>query len=301
MFGQENNIVGVIMLVILLMLLRGNLGYKTKETLITIPFMFAILAFAPKLAELNFFAGFFIDFIALMLLLILSSHNLPEGNHIGFVMGYIMFKGYEVTGDAYSKRLMALLAGAVLVTVVYYFVHKKSENKRNVKDIFKELNICSTRTQWYIKLSLAVSAVTLVGNLLSFPRVMWVNLAIMSLLTPMNGDSKSRKVARIPATFLGAIAFWLVYSYLVPQEYHTILVFVLGFCSMFISDYFIKTIYNSFNALMASVVLFPYDDAIFIRLVANISGVLIAIAFNFVICKIFDVLSRKKQERLADI
>ncbi len=230
--------------------------------------------------------------------MVLTGHDLSSSGYLPFTMGYIMLQGYDVTGALFQKRWISLVIGGVLIAVVYYLLHAKQKDKRSIKDLFIENKIGSTRTQWYIRLVITLSLVMLVGDLVSFPKTMWIALTELSLGMPLLADYKARMLLRIPATIIGSVAVFALFENFVSAQYQVMLVLLAGFMSMFITSYFIKTIYNSFSALITAVLLFPADTAIAIRVWANIIGVVVAIISAVLFSKIFEVLNKTTETKI---
>lgn len=280
-FGAENSIVGVILIMSLLILLTSDFGFAPKQVAFTIPLLFFIMVLGPKLSLLHPVLGLVVNFCSIFILLALSSYHITLGNYVVFMMGYIMFQGYDVAGVLFEKRMISVMGFSVVLGILYFLLHYKKEYTLTLKDVITSTNLHSVRTQWYLKLTTTLTLVMFFGDVLHFPRSMWINLAVLSLLTPRPEDYKVRGKYRLPATVLGTCCFFVITQILVPEQYHTIVVMIAGFTSMFLSDYFIKTIFNSFCALMTSMVLFPAKEAVIIRIVANILGVLIAVCSQY--------------------
>lgn len=102
---------------------------------------FAILAAGPRLANAcGLVAECMIHIVCIMAIMILSCHNVLMFNHATLVLGYLLLYGYDVTGEAYLYRLVAIAAGAALTMAVYYRNHRKRTFKRTFKDLFKEVD-----------------------------------------------------------------------------------------------------------------------------------------------------------------
>lgn len=296
LFGAENNIVGVVILTGLFMFMRGDLGYKAKQAAIGIIFMYLLVAVSPRLSMMNPFLGLAVNFLSIGMIMILSSHDLSQGNHIPFLMSYVFCQGYNVSGAAYEKRVLSLILGAVIIAAIYYLINRKKEYKRTVLDLFQEMDIHSLRTQWDIRMSVTLTLTMFVGDLLNYSRTMWISLAVLSLTTPFGEEHRERGKARIPAAILGTAIFYILFVLLIPEQYQTIVVLLAGFVAMFIQNYFIKSIYNSFSSLGAAVLLFPTQDALILRVLSNVLGTVLAVISYFVFDLTFGIKGIKKSE-----
>ncbi|MDD3339192.1 MAG: FUSC family protein [Lachnospiraceae bacterium] len=291
--GTENSIVGVVILMGMLILIGADLGYHAGQAAISIAVLFAVLAFAPKLSLINPWAGVIVNVVALTGIMIFTGHDLSQSGNLPFTMGYIMLQGYDVTGAVFQKRWISLLVGGVIIGILYYVVHRKTEQKRTIRDLFMENRIASTRTQWYIRLVTTLTLVMLAGELVHFPKTMWICLTVLSLSTPLAAEYKNRMVWRIPATIIGSVVVFTVFEEFVPAQYQVMIILLAGFLSMFITSYFIKTIYNSFSALVTAVLLFPADQAVGIRIVANLIGVAVAMVSIIIFSAVFRKLTQR--------
>ncbi len=291
--GTENNIVGVVLLMGILILIGVDLGYDARQASFSIVLLFLILAFAPKISLLNPWIGLPVNIIALTLIMVLSAHDLSEAGHLPFTMGYIMLQGYDVTSTAFQKRWISLLIGGAVVGLLYFLTHHKKTYKRSIQNLWKENRLCSTRTQWYIQLIATECVVMFVGDLVDFPKTMWICLTILSLNTPLEAEYKSRIKLRIPATIIGSVLVFALFESFIPAKYQTMLILFAGFLSMFIISYFIKTIYNSFSALITAALLFPANEAISLRITANLIGAIIAVFSIIIFSKAFQIIEKQ--------
>lgn len=289
--GKDNSIVGVVLLMGMLILVGTNLGYDAKQAATCIMVLFVLLAFAPKLSLINPVLGVAINLISLSLIMLFSGHDLSQSGYLPFTMGYIMLQGYDVTGTSFDKRCMSLLVGGVVIAILYYVIHKKNRQKRAIKDLLKENSVHSTRTQWYIRLVSTLVIVMLVGEVVGFPKTMWISLTILSLSTPLEAEYKSRMFRRVPATIIGSVVVFTMFEAFVPTEHQMMIILLAGFLSMFITSYFIKTIYNSFSALITAVLLFPANQAVGLRVVANLIGSAVAMVSVLLFSKLFHSMS----------
>ena len=124
-FGSQNSVVGVLVLLVLMILRQVDFGIDTKHSIGVIFMIFAILAVGPRLANtVNTVPAFFIHFLCIMAIMILSCHNVIMSNQSTFILGYLLFYGYDVTGHNYVLRCCGLFAGAVICSLVFYKNHR---------------------------------------------------------------------------------------------------------------------------------------------------------------------------------
>ena len=159
-FGNENSIAGVVVLLALLVLRQADFGIHTSHGLLCIAGIFGILMTGPRLSNMvSPFAAFFINLICILLLMLLGCHNVIMSNHSTFVLSYLILQGYDVSGYSWMMRTAGLFVGMLLCMAVFYKNQKHRLHKREFKDLFHEFDPRSLRNRWYIKLTLCVSTV----------------------------------------------------------------------------------------------------------------------------------------------
>ena len=85
-FGSQNSVVGVLVLLVLMILRQVDFGIDTKHSIGVIFMIFAILAVGPRLANtVNTVPAFFIHFLCIMAIMILSCHNVIMSNQSTFI------------------------------------------------------------------------------------------------------------------------------------------------------------------------------------------------------------------------
>ena len=128
--------------------------------------------------------------------MILGCHKVIMYNQSTFVLGYLLLLGYDVTGKEYTFRVIGLLVGMVICMIVFYKNQRNRAYRRTFLDLFREFDLKSARSRWYVKLTLIVSSAMLFMNLLGLPRAMWAGIACMSVCLPFTDDCIQRSVSR---------------------------------------------------------------------------------------------------------
>lgn len=293
-FGANNSVVGVIVLLSVMVVRFADMGIENKHGVLSVFIIYAILAFGPRLTNLvNPGIAFVINVACILALMMLGCHNVIMSNHSTFVLGYLLLQGYDVTGHDYTMRLWALLVGALLTAFILYRNHKKVTYKRTFKSIFEEFDIHSSRTKWYLRLTLGVSTVLLIASLLGIPRAMWIAIATMSVLLPFHRDMVQRVKYRAPGNILGAIFFVVLYTVLPESMYGTI--GMIGGIGVGLSaTYGWQAVFNSFGALAIATPIFGMGTAIFLRIFNNAFGSIYGYLFDSLESVIEKVIAHKK-------
>ena len=172
-FGDENSIVGVIVLLCIMVFRYADFGMQMPGSLASLGIIFGILAFGPRLANAaGLFGELIINAGCIFALLLLGCHNVMMANHSTLVLGYFLLYGYDTTGKTYLMRLTAIGAGAVLTALVFYRNHRKLTYKRKLRDVIKEFRLTSLRTRWQLTVTFGVSTAVFLGGLFHIPRTM---------------------------------------------------------------------------------------------------------------------------------
>lgn len=201
-FGNDNSIAGVVLLLFLMIFKNADFGICTRQSLAVMGIIFAVLMTGPRLANsFHPIIGMFINIGCIFLLTFLSCHNMLMSNQSTVVLGYLLLYGYDAVGKTFAMRSIGLLLGAAATMIVFYRGHKNRRYKRTIKDFFKEFRLHSSRTKWQLALALGVSSIMCAVELLKLPRAMWAGIAAMSVILPFEKDSKGRTRGRIPGNF----------------------------------------------------------------------------------------------------
>lgn len=300
LFGEENTTTAITILTAMLIFLKNDLDFNLVQAAVSIPIMLVITAVSSKLALANPYWGIPINFLSIGLILIVSTHNVHKDNHVPFLLGYIFCQGYDVSGEMFTKRVVSMVIGGIIIAVIYLLVHKKQSFTLKFTDLFKSLNINTQETQWYIKLTCTLTLTMFLGSLVGFSKTMWVSFAVLSMIRPKREESVERMKFRLPATIVGSVIFFILFEFVVPMEYQQLVVIATGFIMMFIDNYVRKTVANSFSALMAAMLIFSTKEAMLLRIVANAVGLVIVILSQIGFKCLFNKLPPKPPKQLVE-
>ena len=171
LFGNENSIVGVVVLLCLMVFRNAGLGIHTGQSTMLLAMFFVIMVVCPHLAnQLSPVLGMLLNIVALAVLIFFGCHNPFMFNQSTLVLGYLLLYGYDVTGTSYQMRLVGMILGAVLTCFVFYRNHKNRTFKRNLKDLIQEFDITSSRTKWQLCQIICVPIVLCIAELCNMPR-----------------------------------------------------------------------------------------------------------------------------------
>ncbi len=280
-FGAENSIVGVVVLLCLLVFKNADLGIHTGEATAMLAVFFGLMAAAPHLAnQAGSLGGLLIHIVSLSVLMLFGCHNPFMFNQSTLVLGYLLLYGYDVSGKSLQMRWIGLAVGGALTCLVFYRNHAKQTYKRGIKDIIREVRIDSARTRWQMCQVLCVSLVVFLAEICKMPRAMWAGIAAMSVILPFAADMKKRVWGRMIGNIAGVCCFLALY-YLLPPSIYAYIGIIGGIGVGFSVKYGWQAVFNTFGALAIAAETYGLSEAIGLRVIQNIFGALFALVFCF--------------------
>ena len=237
--------------------------------------------------------AFFVNVVCIMLLMILGCHNVIMYNHSTFVLGYLLLLGYDVTGKEYTFRVIGLLVGMVICMIVFYKNQRNRAYRRTFLDLFREFDLKSARSRWYVKLTLIVSSAMLFMNLLGLPRAMWAGIACMSVCLPFTEDCIPRSVSRGMFNVVGCLLFIVLYLVL-PKSMYPYIGMIGGIGVGYSAGYPWQTAFNTFGALSIAAGIFGMPAAVALRIGANVLGAAYTVICNKVTDKVAEYIGTNK-------
>ncbi len=183
------------------------------------------------------------------------------------------------------RRLIALFVGGALIALVYYFSHRKKDDSdhMNISEMIKTINKDTLQFNFSLRMALAVSIAMLLGSILGFQKSMWISITSMSITQPHFDDTKTRVKERFFGTLIGSAIFVLIFVYLVPQQFSSIVLLILSYIYTFIKEYKIKMIFITMSSLGAAMILFQPGVSVPMRIAFIVMGIGIALVVNKVI------------------
>lgn len=287
-FGSQNSVAGVVVLLALLVLRQADFGIRTTHGLLCIAGIFMILIIGPRFSNVvSPLPALLINLSCIFLLMLLGCHNVIMYNHSTFVLGYLLLLGYDVTGKAYQMRVISLLFGMCLCMAVFYKNQKNRPYHRTFFDLFHEFTLFSARNRWYIKLTFIVSGAIFIVSLLGLPRAMWAGIACMSVCLPFSSDLVARAKLRGPYNILGSLIFVVLYLVL-PKSMYPYIGIIGGIGVGYSAGYAWQTVFNTFGALSIASNLFGMTGAVILRIGANVFASVYTVVMDKLLNKFFE-------------
>lgn len=279
MMGNENSVVGVVLLLHLMVFRNAHFNVSTKTSLKLLALFFTIMAVCPHAAnQLGPAPGLMINLISLAAIVLLGCHNPLMSNQSTIVLSYLLLYGYDVTGSNYQMRVLGLAAGCLLTMLVFYRNNKNGCCKDNLKIVLANALQDKNRRKWLLSLILCVPVVIFISEICHMPRAMWAGIAAMSAIVPLMDNIKLRTRDRIIGNIAGGICFLILYM-LLPDSIYAYIGILGGIGVGFSAKYGWQAVFNTFGALAIAEKSFGLTGAIHLRIIQNAFGVIFALTF----------------------
>ena len=299
-FGSDNSVLGVVMLLCVLVFRNADLGMKMPDSIASFFIIFCIFAAGPRLANVaGPFGGMLINAVCLFALTFFGCHNVIMSNHSTLVLGYLLLYGYDTPGPEFLLRLEGLALGFVLTVLVYWHTHRNRKFKRTLSHLIREFHPLAQRSRWQLTLALAISTAMFIGNIFGLQRTMWIGIAAMSVTVPFRSDLKDRVRGRIPGNIFGCGLFLLLYIFL-PESLRSNIGIIGGIGVGFSATYGWQQLFNALGGLTMAVTVLGVPGAIFYRILNNIIGSVYGLIFEKGMSRLLNRLTPRETAAEAD-
>ena len=297
-FGSNNTLVWVAIEVSLVMYYKMNIGIDKQEAPFVIILLFLLIGVANRIAMLNLFLGIGINLLAIFTIMYVPSAKAEYKPYMPFILCYIFGQSTPVVGKDFGMRMLSLLVGSILVSVVYYIAHRKSEEKHvKLKEMISSIDITSDRFIIAIKMAIGVTIAMAIGSILGIKKTMWIALSVMSITQIKFEHTKKRFKYRIISTIIGSIVFVVLFQILIPSKYTVFATIILSYIYTFVEEYHIQMVFVTVNALSASMLLFDPTTAVELRIILVIAGCVIGYFINKLDFKRWNMNLKEKLEK----
>lgn len=134
----------------------------------------------------------------------------------------------------------------------------------------------------------------LVMSLLGLPRAMWAGIACMSVCLPFTDDCMGRAEKRGLFNIVGSLIFVALYLVL-PESMYPYIGMIGGIGVGYSAGYAWQTAFNTFGALSIAAGLFGLQNAVILRIGANIFGSVYTVICNKGLDRLAQVVEQRKK------
>ena len=294
LFGAKNAVSAISIATAMLMFLNVDMGIKTSHAPILIITMFLFTGISSHFGTWNPFLGIAVNFISIFLIVTFSCQAITSRVYLPFVVCYIFSQGTPVYEMDLVKRMIGLLAGGILVSIVYVISHRKTKHHRGILSLFKEIHPTSLRTRFALRLAFSLTLGMFLGDIFGLRRTAWICMTINSLVLPFLHETRKRFPFRLLAQLPAAAIVYLFFVLIMPKEWYVVGLFFTSFLYMFATNYFIQQIFVATNALVGAMTFTDAPDAILMRFVLVSLGAAIVVVTNVIAIWINPITIMKK-------
>ena len=208
-FGSNNTLIWVAVEVAVLMFSKMTIGIECKQATLVVFLLFSLIGVSNRLAMLNPYAGLLINFITIFAIMYIPSRRVRESAYMPFMLCYIFGDSMKTTAENFSSRVISLVAGSLIVSLVYYVYNRKKEEK---KITLKKFDLTSDRFILSLKMAIGVSLSMFVGATFGLQKTLWIALSTMSITQIDFEYTKKKFKHRITSTIIGSFVFVLLFK-----------------------------------------------------------------------------------------
>lgn len=253
-FGVNNNLVGITILIVLLVLMQEDLTQKPVENFMKLTSINLISGILTYFSSQNIWIGLVLNFIALSTIGYFFSSRLNKIMVVPFGLHYLFMLYNPVSGIDFNKRLIGLIAGAVLVMIVQFIVHRKNifqeEELLNpgpidefnslyepVRLFGREYAIHSIRGAYALRIGLITAITAFIVAFFNLQEGRWVVYTVFALTELYSEDCISRSKQRIQGTILGTLIVLVLFFFIKDTSVRAMIILVGGYLDSYTTNY----------------------------------------------------------------
>lgn len=253
-FGARNNLVGVTVIIAILVLMQKDLTKKPVVNFTKLLLLNLFLGLFANISSHNMWVGLILNFVTLSGIGYLLSSNLTKVTIIPFGLQYLFMLYTPVSGSDFSKRLLGLSFGAVLIMIVQLMIHRKNNNINIEKneliefdkkeeiyryiDVFgKVCKIHIVRGAYAIRMGLITAITAFSVASLNLQQGRWIVYTIFSLTELYSENCKIRSKKRLQGTIIGTLIIILLFMFIKNNSIRGLIVLVGGYLDTYTTNY----------------------------------------------------------------
>ena len=292
-FGNENSLVGVSIIISALVLLKSDLTKKPFRNLILLTTISLILGLFSFWANINIYLGLVLNFVAMSGVGFLLSKNLTKKVIIPYGLQYLFMLYTPVTRDVFSKRVGALIFGAFFIVMINYIVNFRRDkinevdqeiDEENKDDPIKDSKNIHLRIRYAVRLGLMTALAAFITAYFNLSEGRWMAYTIFSVTELFPEHTNIKIKHRLQGTIIGSIAVVIMFVIFSDINSRVLIMILAGYLNSFFDEYKHKMILVTISAI-ASVAL---SGGILIMALERIGFVIIGAMFSILGNKIYE-------------
>ncbi|MCA9765250.1 MAG: FUSC family protein [Carnobacterium sp.] len=298
-FGVNNNLVGITILIILLVLMQEDLTKKPIENFIKLTSINLISGILTHLSSQNMWVGFILNFVALATIGYFFSSRLNKTLVVPFGLQYLFMLYSPVTGIDFDKRLIGLVAGAVLVMITQFIIHPKSSQSENetlelvevnedtslyktVRVIGRDYSVHRVRGAYALRIGLITAITAFIVAFFNLQEGRWIVYTVFSLTELYSENCTIRSKQRVQGTIFGAVIILVLFVFIKDNSIRAMIILVAGYLDSFTTNYRDKMICVTISVIASTALI---NNALYAA-VNRISYILIGTILALIVDKL---------------
>lgn len=249
LFGSDNSLVGVTLVIALLVLMTKDLTEKPMENLLKLLFLNITLGIFSHISSGNLWLGLMLNFSTLGIMGYILSSDLTKMIIVPFGLEYLFMLYTPVMGDAFIKRIISLIAGSILIMAIQLVFHRKNKNMKKAevvnndeeywsfKILGKGYRIHKIRGGYAIRIGLLTSITAFIVGFLKLNQGRWMVYTIFSLTELYSHQCKVRAKERLQGTIIGTLVTLGLFMLIKDTAIRGAIVLVGGYLDTYTTNY----------------------------------------------------------------
>lgn len=254
-FGSNNSLVGVTIIISILVLMQEDLTKNLSSNLIKLLFMNLISGVFSNIATNNMYLGLVLNFSILLLIGYYLTSKLNKVIVVPFGLQYLFMLYTPVEGSDFTKRLVGLATGAILIMLVQLVIYKGSKNNKvedseienNINNenkeeneyvrVFNKVNIHHVRGAYAIRIALLTAIAVFIVDFFNLAQGRWIVYTIFSLTELYSEHCRVRSKQRLQGTVIGIIIIMLLFIAIKDNTIRGLIVLLGGYLDTYTTNY----------------------------------------------------------------
>lgn len=296
-FGEANTLVGVTVIITMLVLMGKDLTKNPLKNFGLILILNIISGVGAHLASNNIYLGLLLTFLLLGGIGYFLSFTLEKSIIVPFGLQYLFMLYTPVYGKEYAYRIGGLAFGAILVMLLQFIIHKRSnkvevkeseiitfelesEEYKNIKIFGREIKIHKVRGKYAIRMAFIVSTVAFFVGYFNLEQGRWIVYTVFSLTELYAENCKVRSIQRLQGTIIGALIILILFIFIKDPAIRGIIILICGYSDTYTTNYRDKMICVTASVVAAASISDGTLDMAVQRIGYVFIGILIALVAN---------------------
>lgn len=253
-FGIRNSQVGITVMIAALVFIQEDLTDKPIKNLMRLILANLVLGIFAHIASYDLWLGLILNFVTLSSIGYLLSYNLNKVMIIPFALQYLFMLYNPVSGLDFSKRLLGLGIGAILIMALQFIIYRKNstakveESKilevddnekayRHIRVFGRTYKIHTVRAAYAIRVGLTTAITAFVVALLNIHQGRWIVYTIFSLTELYSENCIMRSKQRLQGTLAGVLIILALFMFIRNNTVRGLMVLVGGYLDGYTTNY----------------------------------------------------------------